>query len=65
MPAYYDDNFGFYEGMDDPDNQAFYRENQRKSRLVECRECGRKVKLLPSYDLCNSCADAQERGYAS
>lgn len=62
MPSYYDDNFGFYEDMDDPDVQRFYRENQRKSRYVTCRGCGRRVKLLPHYDLCNSCADKMERG---
>jgi len=62
MPGYYDDNFGWYEGMDDSENQEFYRKNQRRSVLKKCVDCGRKVRLLPEYECCNSCADARERG---
>lgn len=62
MPSYYDDNFGWYEDMDDEDNQEFYRQNQRRSVYKTCERCGRKVKLLPEYAICNSCADAIERG---
>ena len=62
MPSFYDDNFGFYNDMDDPDVQDFYRENQRKSVWKRCAGCGRKVKLLPQYDVCDSCATKREQG---
>ena len=31
MPVYYDDNFGHWDNMDDPDMQRFYREVQKES----------------------------------
>ena len=63
MPrSYYDDNFGHWEDMDDPDNVAFYKQVQRESVLKKCQGCGRKVKLRPDYAYCNSCADKMERG---
>lgn len=62
MASYYDDNFGFYEDMDDPDNQDFYEQVQRRSVVKKCVDCGRKVKILPDYECCNSCADKRERG---
>ena len=60
--TYYDDNFGYWEDMDDPDMQEFYYECQERSVLKECKGCGRKVKILPHYAYCNSCADKIERG---
>lgn len=63
MPLYYDDNFGFWENMDDPDMQEFYHQVQKESVLKTCEKCGRKVKLRPDYAICNSCADKMERGY--
>ena len=59
---YYDDNFGNWHDMDDEENQKFYKQVQRESVWKTCRRCGKKVKLRPDYDLCNSCADALERG---
>lgn len=63
MPSYYDDNFGHWEDMDDPDNVEFYRKVQRESVTKKCQGCGRKVKIMPDYAYCNSCADKRERGY--
>lgn len=62
MPLYYDDSFGPYEGMDDPEVRAFYFRNQRRSVLKECVDCGKMVRILPEYDCCNSCADKREQG---
>jgi hypothetical protein len=63
MPrSYFDDNFGCWSNMDDPDNVAFYQQVQRESVVKKCKGCGRKVKLRPSYAICNSCADRAERG---
>lgn len=63
MPMYYDDNFGTWEDMDDPDNQEFYRQVQAESVEKVCCDCGRTVRLRPEYCRCNSCADKLERGY--
>lgn len=59
----YDDNFGHWEDMDDPDVQEFYEQVQRESRWKICVMCGKRVKLRPHYDKCNSCADKLERGW--
>ena len=61
--SYYDDNFGHWEDMDDPDNQDFYNEVQRRSKLKECAGCGRTVKILPDYAYCDSCATKREQGW--
>lgn len=59
----YDDNFGFYDESDDPEEaRAFYDQVQKESVLKTCRGCQRKVKLRPQYAYCNSCADRIERG---
>jgi hypothetical protein len=63
MPGYYDDNFGWWEDMDDPDMVDFYRQVQSESIQKTCEGCGRTVKLRPDYAYCNSCADKRERGY--
>lgn len=63
MPrSYYDDNFGHWHDMDDPDMQGFYHQVQRESVVKKCQGCGRKVKLRRDYAICNSCADRAERG---
>lgn len=62
MPNYYDDNFGEWHDMDDPDVQDFYRDVQKRSVVKTCRGCGRKVKILPQYDICDSCATRLENG---
>ena len=59
---FYDDNFGHWEDMGDPDTQDFYRQVQRESVWKICSICGRKVKLRPDYDKCNSCCERMERG---
>jgi hypothetical protein len=58
---YYDDNFGHYE-IESEEDIEFYHQVQKESRLKKCVICGRKVKLRPEYDKCNSCADKIERG---
>lgn len=63
MPrSYYDDNFGHWDDMDDPDMVEFYHEVQRESVSKKCAGCGRRVKIRPDYAYCNSCADKRERG---
>jgi hypothetical protein len=60
--SYYDDNYGHWEDMDDPDTLAFYGRVQRESVRKKCAGCGRSVKLRPDYAYCNSCAERLERG---
>jgi len=62
MPEYYDDNFGHWDDMNDPDMQDFYWKVQKESVWKTCRICKRRVKLRPDYDLCNACASMLERG---
>jgi len=63
MPTYYDDNFGRWEDMDDPDMRRFYDQVQRESVWKTCEDCGRRVKIRPDYGCCNSCADRRESGW--
>ena len=63
MPVYYDDNFGHWDNMDDPDMQRFYREVQKESIAKRCRGCDSLVRIRPDYAYCNSCADKIERGW--
>lgn len=63
MASYYDDNYGFWEDMDDPDMKEFYRETQRDSVWKKCRGCQRRVKIRRDYAYCNSCATKIERGW--
>lgn len=62
MTGYYDDNFGAWEDMDDPDNRAFYDQVQKTNVRKKCQGCGRMVRIQPQYAYCNSCADKLERG---
>ena len=62
MPIYYDDNYGEWEEMDDPEMRKFYHEVQRTNVKKKCSICGRTVKIRPEYDKCNRCADMLERG---
>jgi hypothetical protein len=58
----YDDNFGIYEAGDDPaGTREFYDRVQKESVWKKCDDCGRRVKLRPSYGICNACADRRER----
>ena len=61
MPAYYDDNFGWYEIESEEDVQ-FYKQVQAESVWKRCQGCDRQVKLRPEYVYCNSCAEKIERG---
>ena len=60
--AYYDDNFGYWEDMDDPDMVAFYHQTQQSNVEKKCKGCGRMVNIQPQYAYCNGCADKIERG---
>lgn len=62
MGGFYDDNFGHWEDMDDPDMREFYDRVQRTNVEKECKKCGRLVMLQPHYAICDSCASAMERG---
>jgi len=59
---YYDDNYGDWHDMDDPDMIDFFRQVQRESVKKKCTQCGRIVKIRPEYSICNHCADQVERG---
>lgn len=63
MPEYYDDNFGHWEDMHEPENREFYRQVQRESVWKRCSRCNRKVKLRKEYSICNTCADKIEKGW--
>jgi hypothetical protein len=60
--SYYDDNFGLWEDMDDPDTREYYNYVQRISVDKECNGCGRIVRILPNYGYCDSCASMRESG---
>lgn len=62
MASYYDDNFGQWEGMDEEENREFYRTVARRSVRKRCVGCKRMVRILPDYEVCNSCAEKRERG---
>ena len=59
--TYYDDNFGFWDDMDDEDMREFYKQVQEESVEKECVICGCRVRLRPEYDKCNSCMEQMER----
>ena len=63
MAEYYDDNFGHWDDMEDPDMVDFYHRTQRESRPTVCQGCGETFNLRPGYGYCNSCADMRERGF--
>lgn len=62
MAGYYDDNFGHWEDMDDPDMVEFYQRVQRTNVRKKCVDCGRMVRIQPQYECCDPCADRRERG---
>lgn len=59
--TFYDDNYGHVE-IESEEDLEFYRETQRQSVRKKCKRCKRWVKIKREYALCNSCADAIERG---
>ena len=63
MPrTYYDDNYGHWDNMDDPDMVEFYHKTQAESVWKKCQNCGKEVHIRRDYCICNSCADRMERG---
>jgi len=62
MPTYYDDNYGHWD-INDEDDLAFYKRVQKENVWKTCERCGARVKLRPDYGICNTCADAIERGF--
>lgn len=62
MRTFVDDNYGEWHNADDPSVQRFYQDVQERSRVKRCSICGRKVRLLPHYDKCDSCCNRLERG---
>jgi hypothetical protein len=60
---YYDENFGHWDDMDDPDMVDFYHQVQAESVEKKCQGCDRTVRIRPDYAYCNSCADKIERGW--
>tara|TARA_Y100000310_G_C20347134_1_gene652528 strand:- start:332 stop:529 length:198 start_codon:yes stop_codon:yes gene_type:complete len=62
MRTYYDDNFGFWEDMQDEEARRFYQYCQEESVEKECEGCGHTVRILPHYGYCNRCADMRESG---
>lgn len=63
MASYYDDNFGHWDGMDEPEMRDFYDHVQRNSVEKICVGCNQKVKIMPQYDVCDSCATKREQGF--
>lgn len=63
MSGYYDDNFGGWDDMDDPDMVNFYRRVQETNVEKVCVICGDTVRIQPHYDKCNSCCEKIERGF--
>lgn len=61
---YYDDNFGYQTDADGEDRGWFRRHVQRNSIWKTCDDCGRRVKLMPDYGICDSCATRRENGWA-
>jgi len=60
--TYYDDNFGKWDNMDDPDMREFYHKTQRQNVEKVCSMCGRTVRIKKEYDKCGRCADLMETG---
>jgi hypothetical protein len=60
--TFYDDNFGHWDDMDDPEMRDFYKHVQDTNVEKECQGCGRVVRIQPHYAYCDSCATKLERG---
>jgi len=59
---YYDDNFGHWD-VEGEEDLEFYKKVQEISIEKECVGCRRIVKIMPQYDVCNSCATQREQGW--
>ena len=62
MISYYDSNYGHYDMEDGQDAVDFYHEVQSRSEWKTCQGCGDEVKLLPQYNICDTCATKLENG---
>ena len=65
MSDAYNDCFGSYEPEpdDDLEEREMFRHHVNENAVEKiCVGCGRKVKLLPHYDVCDGCADLREQG---
>lgn len=60
--GHYDDNFGHWDDMDDPDVAEYYHRVQAQSVETTCKGCRRRVRLMPQYAYCYACAATIERG---
>lgn len=49
--------------MEDDDDVDFYHDVQRRSVTKTCQGCRVRVKLLPQYAYCDSCATKIENGW--
>lgn len=49
--------------MDEPEMVDYYHKCQRTNVAKRCKRCDRMVNIQPQYAICNSCANAIERGY--
>ena len=61
MPIYCDDNFGTWD-IQDEDDIEFYKHCQENSVEKTCVDCGQKVRIMPQYECCDSCATKREQG---
>lgn len=62
MTTYIDSNFGTYD-IRDPEDVDFYHDVQRRSVTKICEGCHQKVRILPDYAYCDSCATKREKGW--
>ena len=60
--TYYDENFGHYD-IESEEDIEFYNQVQRNSVEKTCRGCDRKVRIMPQYAYCDSCATKREQGW--
>jgi predicted amidophosphoribosyltransferase len=65
MSNKYEDNFGFYDTDDDPDELAFFCYIKSQSKPTVCVRCNEKVRLLEHIKLCAACSQALEYGEPS
>jgi hypothetical protein len=65
MPTNYEDNFGFYNVWDDPDELAFFRNVKMVSVPKACVRCRQNVYLQLQRKMCATCSQALEYGAPS
>lgn len=58
----YEDNFGFYDLDDDPDEAAFFVFVKAESKPTHCLRCRQPVRLQSGRETCARCCDAMENG---